>query len=115
VAAPPQSGAFILSVAGVGLMVSSISQTQQQAILGVFAIGVPVILISGFATPVENMPDWLQAAAQASPLKHFLVIVQGSFLKAFSAAEVFANAWPMAVIAAVTLSCAVAIVKRRLA
>lgn len=72
---------FILSVVGVGLMISSVCQTQQQALLGVFAIAIPVILISGFATPVENMSRVLQFIAEASPLRHFLVIVQGSFLK----------------------------------
>jgi len=105
---------FILSVVGVGLMVSSICRTQQQAILGVFAVGVPVILISGFATPVENMPYALQLLAEANPLKHFLVIVQGTFLKALPPGEVFANLWPMAVIAAITLSSAVVIVQGRL-
>ncbi len=105
---------FILSVVGVGLMLSSISRTQQQAILGVFAVAVPVILISGFATPVENMPYALQLLAEASPLKHFLIIVQGSFLKALPPGEVFANLWPMAVIAVATLSTAVVIVQRRL-
>jgi ABC-2 type transport system permease protein len=105
---------FILSVVGVGLMVSSICQTQQQAILGVFAVAVPVVLISGFATPVENMPYVLQLLAEASPLKHFLIIAQGSFLKALPPGVVFANLWPMAVIAAVTLTTAVLIVQRRL-
>lgn len=105
---------FILSVVGVGLVISSICQTQQQAILGVFAVAVPTILISGFATPVENMPLALQYLAQASPLKHYLIIVHGSFLKALPASEVFANLWPLIAIAAVTLSAAVVIVRRRL-
>lgn len=105
---------FILSVVGVGLVISSVCQTQQQAILGVFAAAVPIILISGFATPVENMPRWLQMVAEASPLKHMLIIVQGSFLKALPASEVLANLWPMALIGAVTLSAAVLIVQRRL-
>jgi ABC-2 type transport system permease protein len=105
---------FILSVVGIGLMVSSICQTQQQAILGTFSVAIPVILISGFATPVENMPSWLQVVAQASPLKYFLVIVQGTFLKALPASVVFANAWPMAAIALVTLTLATFFVERRL-
>ena len=105
---------FITSIVGIGLMLSAICQTQQQAILGTFAITIPVILISGFATPVENMPQFLQGLAQLSPLKHYLVIVQGSFLKALPASEVLANAWPMAAIAAVTLSVSVVFVQRRL-
>ena len=105
---------FILSLVGIGMMLSSVCATQQQAILGVFAIGYPLILISGFATPVANMPQWLQVVAQASPLKHFLVIVQGSFVKAMPPLDVLANVWPMAVIAAVTASAATVIVKRKL-
>ena len=105
---------FIVSIVGIGLMLSAISQTQQQAILGTFSIGIPIVLISGFATPVENMPYWLQLAAQASPLKHFLVIVQGSFVKALPPSEVFANAWPMALIACVTFTAALLFTQRRL-
>lgn len=105
---------FILSLVGIGMMLSAVCGTQQQAILGVFAIGYPLIMISGFATPVENMPEWLQVIAQASPLKHFLVILQGSFVKAMPAADVLANAWPMLVIAAVTASAAIVIVRRKL-
>ncbi len=105
---------FILSVVGIGLTVSSLSMTQQQAILGVFSLMVPIILMSGFATPIENMPEWLQWIAQAGPLKHFLIIVQGSFLKALPFSEIMANALPLAIIAVVTLSFATFSVKRTL-
>ena len=105
---------FILSVVGIGLMISAVSATQQQAILGAFAIGVPAVLMSGFATPVENMPVALQWLAQAIPLTHFLVIVEGTFLKAMPAADILANLWPLALIALVTLSLATALVRSRL-
>lgn len=105
---------FILSVVGIGLMISSVCATQQQAILGTFAIGVPAVLMSGFATPVENMPTVLQWLSQAIPLTHYLIILQGSFLKALPPAEVFADAWPMAVIALVTLSAATVFVRGKL-
>ncbi len=105
---------FILSMVGIGLTVSSVCQTQQQAILGTFSVAVPIVLISGFTTPIENMPDWLQFIAQASPMKYYLIIVRGSFLKAMPSADILSNAWPMAVIAVVTLSAAMVIVRRRL-
>lgn len=105
---------FILSVVGIGLMISAISTTQQQAILGAFAIGVPAVLMSGFATPVENMPVALQWLAQAIPLTHFLVIVEGVFLKAMPVADILANLWPLAVIAVVTLGLATLLVRSRL-
>jgi ABC-2 type transport system permease protein len=105
---------FVLSMVGIGLMISSICRTQQQAILGVFTFGVPVVVMSGFATPVENMPVFLQWLANGIPLKFYLVILQGCFLKALTPGEVFANVWPMAVIALVTLSLATWFVKGRL-
>jgi drug efflux transport system permease protein len=107
-------GLFIFSMVGIGLMLSAICATQQQAILGAFAVGYPLIMISGFATPVENMPHWLQIVAQASPLKHFLVIIEGSFTKAMPPADIFANTWPLIAIGVVTLSLAIVIVKRKL-
>jgi ABC-2 type transport system permease protein len=94
---------FLLAVIGVGMMVSAITQTQQQAFLGNFIVMSPAILLSGGTSPVDNMPAWLQIIAQANPLKHFLVVAEGLFLKAMPAAEVFANTWPLLVIAMVTL------------
>jgi ABC-2 type transport system permease protein len=105
---------FILSVVGIGLMISAVSATQQQAILGAFAIGVPAVLMSGFATPVENMPVALQWLAQAIPLTHFLIIVEGSFLKAMPTADIAASLWPLIVIALATLTMATVFVRGRL-
>lgn len=105
---------FILSVVGIGLMISAVSMTQQQAILGAFAIGVPAVLMSGFATPVENMPIVLQWLAQAIPLTHFLVIVEGSFLKAMPPNDVLASLWPLALIALASLTLATFFVRGRL-
>jgi ABC-2 type transport system permease protein len=70
---------FILSGVGIGLTVSAICQTRQQAILGAFAVIVPIILTSGFATPVSNMPHWLQTVSLANPLRHYLVIDKAVF------------------------------------
>lgn len=105
---------FILSVVGIGLMISAVSATQQQAILGAFAIGVPAVLMSGFATPVENMPTLLQWLAQAIPLTHFLIIVQGSFLKALPLGDILASLWPLAIIALISLTMATVFVRGRL-
>ncbi len=95
---------FTLSIAGVGLFISSLSMTQQQAILGSFVFMSPSVLLSGFATPIENMPEWLQYATYANPLRYFLVIVKGVFLKAMPVDVVLENTWPMAIIALFTLS-----------
>ena len=105
---------FLTALIGVGLMVSIIARTQQQAFLGVFLTTVPLTLLSGYSSPVENMPGWLQVVAQADPLEHFLIVSEGLFLKAMPAADVAANTWPLVVIAAVTLTGASVFFRSRL-
>jgi ABC-2 type transport system permease protein len=105
---------YILSVVGIGLMISAVCATQQQAILGTFAIAVPTTLMSGFATPIANMPEPLQWIAQAIPLTHYLIILQGSFLKELPLSVFLSQAWPMAAVAAVTLPLAAVFVRARL-
>lgn len=105
---------FLLSIIGVGLFISSFSMTQQQGILGAFTFMVPAVALSGFASPIENMPQWLQLITLGNPLRWFLVIVRGVFLKGMPAAEVAANAWPLAVIAIVTLSAAAILFRKRM-
>jgi ABC-2 type transport system permease protein len=94
---------YLTALIGAGLLISILAQTQQQAFLGMFLAVIPLVLLSGFASPVDNMPGWLQVVAQADPLKHFLVIAEGLFLKGLPAGDVGANAWPLLVIATVTL------------
>jgi ABC-2 type transport system permease protein len=105
---------FIISIIGVGLFISSLSYTQQQAILGTFVFIMPTILLSGFATPIENMPVWLQPVAWCIPMSYFFVIIKGIFLKDMSMIEVLNNLWPMALIAIVTLLLAGWMFKKRL-
>lgn len=100
------AGFYLASVVGVGLFISALSMTQQQAILGAFLFMVPATLLSGFATPIENMPEWLQPVTAINPLRYFLVVVKSVFLKDIPFAEVVANTWPLAIIASVTLSAA---------
>jgi ABC-2 type transport system permease protein len=104
---------FLASIIAVGLFVSSLAQTQQQAFLGVFSFAAPAVMLSGFATPIENMPDWLQTITLANPLRHFLVIVKGAFLTGMPAGEILRNAMPLVIIAAVLLVAASAFFRRR--
>jgi ABC-2 type transport system permease protein len=105
---------YLFAVIGVGLFISSLAKTQQQAILGSFAFMVPAILLSGFASPIENMPDWLQFVTRANPIRYFIVIVKGIFLKDLPLAIVLENLWPMIVIGTVTLSSATWLFRRRM-
>ena len=105
---------YIAAVIGVGLFISSMVVTQQQAILGAFTFFVPAILLSGFITPIENMPDWVQVLTLGNPARYFMVISRGIFLKALPAADVAQQVWPMALIALVTLSASTWLFRRRL-
>ncbi len=104
---------YLAAVIGVGLFVSSLAKTQQQAILGAFVFMVPAMLLSGFASPIENMPDWLQTLTLANPVRYYLVIVKGLFLKGMPAAVVLRLLWPLALIALVTLSVATWLFRHR--
>jgi ABC-2 type transport system permease protein len=72
---------FILSVTGVGLFVSSLCDTQQQAFLGCFAYMVPAVLLSGFVAPIENMPRFLQTLTLLNPARHIIRVALGIYLK----------------------------------
>jgi ABC-2 type transport system permease protein len=73
---------FLVCTLGLGLFVSSVSNTQQQAMLSsAFFFIMPMIYLSGFIFPIENMPTWIQPATYLIPLRYFLVIVRGIFLK----------------------------------
>lgn len=94
---------FVTSMSGVGLFVSSLVSTQQQAMLGTFVFMVPSVLLSGFATPIENMPVWLQPVSYFIPMRYMLVISKGLFLKAMPASMVLNNVWPLVIIGCFTV------------
>jgi ABC-2 type transport system permease protein len=94
---------YLTALIGLGLLISIIAQTQQQAFLGMFLSAVPLILLSGFTSPVDNMPSWLQVVTLVDPLRHFLVITEGLFLKNMRTGDVLANAWPLLIIATISL------------
>lgn len=94
---------YLLSLIGVGLFISSLCQTQQQAILGVFCFLLPAVLLSGFASPVQNMPTWLQTLDWVNPLRHFFVIARGVFLRDLTPAMAWDSTWPLLIIATGTL------------
>ena len=85
------SAIYLLSTLGLGLFVSTISQTQQQASMtATFFFLTPMIYLSGFTFPIENMPSWIQWVTYLIPLRYFLVIVRGIFLKGVGVAVL----WP---------------------
>ncbi len=97
---------FILAAVGIGLMISSLAVTQQQGMLGAFLFLVPAVILSGFATPIANMPEAVQLLTYVNPLRYFLVILRGVFLEGDSFAILVPYYWPMIIIALATLSLA---------
>lgn len=106
---------FAEACAGVGLFISSLVHTQQQAFLGAFAVLLPFALLSGFATPLENMPWWLQFVTTINPLAHMLRLMQGLFLKGASLASLTQDLVKLLEIALCTTVAAVLLFSRRAA
>ena len=106
---------FAEACAGVGLFISSLVHTQQQAFLGAFAVLLPFALLSGFATPVENMPWWLQFVTTINPLAHMLRLMQGLFLKGASVASLVQDLVRLVEIALCTTVAAVLLFSRKAA
>ena len=88
--------------------------TQQQGILGAFLFLVPAVILSGFATPIANMPDFMQTLTLINPMRYFMVILRGVFLEGDSYALLFDQYWPLVIIAIVTLSFAGWLFRHRL-
>lgn len=105
---------YICAIIGFGLFLSSLCMTQQQAVLGTFVFMVPAVLLSGFATPIENMPQWLQYFTYANPARYFLKISRELFMKATPSSMVLLHVWPMALIAVITLTGSTFFFRRKL-
>ncbi len=97
---------FLLSAIGVGLMISSMSVTLQQGLLGAFLFLVPSVILSGFATPIANMPEAVQLITLVNPMRYFMVVLRGVFLEGASFHLLVDQFWPMALIGVVTLAVA---------
>lgn len=72
---------YLMTTLGVGLLISTVSQTQQQAMMSTFFFYFPAVLLSGFMFPIANMPWMIQWLTYLNPLRYFLVIIRGIFLK----------------------------------
>ncbi len=87
---PLSTAIYLLSVLGIGLFLSTIAKTLQQALMATFLFFMPAILLSGFMFPIENMPVIFQFLTYVNPLRYFLVIIRGIFLKGVG----FSILWP---------------------
>jgi len=94
---------FLFSMSGIGLFISAISKTQQQAILGTFVVLLPSFMLSGFVTPISNMPSWLQVFTNFIPLKYYLELIKGVFLKDISFSIALSSLAPMFLFGVISL------------
>ncbi|HSJ05332.1 MAG TPA: ABC transporter permease [Longimicrobiales bacterium] len=90
------SALYILASLGLGLFVSTISRTQQEAFMGMFLLLLPAIILSGFMYPVHTMPPFFQYISLLNPVRHFLVVVRAIFLRGDGVVEL----WPQFVVLA---------------
>ena len=99
---------FILCMLGIGLFISTISMTQQQAMVSGFFFNMPAITFSGFGTPISSMPEWLQALTYLNPLRHFLEVLRGVYLKGVGLDVLWPQMAAMSLLAFVMLAISVA-------
>jgi ABC-2 type transport system permease protein len=91
---------FLICMLGMALLISTVSATQQQAMVTAFFVIMPTITFSGFGFPIRAMPHWMQLASYAIPLRYFLVVLRGTYLKGVG----FDILWPqMAAMAGIGL------------
>lgn len=92
---------FLLSGLSIGVFIATITGTLQQALLLSFFGLFPLLFLSGSVAPIESMPSWLQIGAEASPIRHYIEIVSGLFLKGAGISELWPHALALAGISAV--------------
>jgi ABC-2 type transport system permease protein len=98
---------FLMSSLGFGLFISTVSRTQQQAMMSAFFFIFPAMLLSGFAFPIENMPQTVQWLTLLNPLRYYLVVIRGIFLKGVGIAVLWQQFLALFLLGAVILGFAV--------
>ena len=95
---------YLFTTLGIGLFISTISSTQQEAMMSVFLFYMPTILLSGFAYPISNMPQVIQWFTFINPLRYFLVVIRGIFLKGVGIDILWPQLVPLLVMGLVVIS-----------
>jgi ABC-2 type transport system permease protein len=109
------SAVFLLTTLGLGLLVSTVSRNQQQAMMtAVFFVMLPMVFLSGFVFPIENMPVSIQALTYLLPLRYYFVIVRGLFLKGVGLVELWHEALALLVFGIVIFMISVLRFRKRL-
>jgi ABC-2 type transport system permease protein len=94
---------YLMTTLGIGLLISTVSETQQQAMMSTFFFYFPAVLLSGFMFPINNMPVVIQWFTYLNPLRYFLVVIRGVFLKGVGIEILWPQLTALAVMGVVTL------------
>lgn len=105
---------YLLTTLGLGLLIATVVRTQQQAFFGAFFFMMPAILLSGFITPVENMPSWLQPLTVVDPLRHFVEVMRAVLLKSATIGDLASQLVALGGIGLVIFTSATLLLRRRL-
>jgi ABC-2 type transport system permease protein len=101
--------AFVVATLGIGLLVSTFARTQQQAMMySIFFFIFPMMILSGFVFPVDNMPEPIRSITYLMPLRYYLVIVRGIFLKGSDLPSLWPQLLPLLAIGAAVISISIA-------
>ena len=106
---------YLVSTLGMGLLISTVSASQQQAFLGAFLFTIPAVLLSGLMTPIRAMPGWLQPITWVNPIRWFAEISRGILLRGSGLAELWLPFLALAVIGVAILTSATLRFHRRIA
>ena len=105
---------FLLPTLGIGLFISLISRTQYQAFLTAFLVMFPMIMLSGFIYPIQNMPKVIQLFTYLLPLRYFLEIVRGIFLKGIGLKYLWKEVWPLLILGSSIFILSVSMFRKKL-
>jgi ABC-2 type transport system permease protein len=100
------TGLYLMTTLGIGLFISTISQTQQQAMMSTFFFYLPAVLLSGFMFPIANMPELIQWLTYLNPLRYFLIVIRGIFLKGVGLSVLWPQLLALAIMGLLTLRAA---------
>ena len=109
----PTGIVFLITIAGIGVTISAFCQTQQQAVLSSFMFLQPAVLLSGYAFPIENMPIVIQYLTYLNPLRYFITIVRGVFLKGTGWEVLWPEVIPICIMAVFFIAVASFLFKKR--
>ena len=109
------NGFYLMTTIGIGLIISTLSETQQQAMMSTFFFYLPAVLLSGFMFPIANMPALVQAVTYLNPLRYFLIIIRGIFLKGVGVAILWPQIFALLGLGTLVLTLAVKKFRKNLA